>query len=235
MKFEVYPELFQALPQACFGVVAVKGVDNTKEAPKIEALLAENIQKCEEKYTGKKVKEQPEILPYREAFRTLGINPNKFMCSIEALLTRIAKGKGFPHINAVVDLGNAVSIQYDLPIGAHDMDTVPEALTVRAAREGDHFTPFGSDETETPQPGEMVYVSGQEVRTRRWTWRQSEIGKITENTQNLLFPIDGFTDINKETVLEARETLAQLLKETFDCEVAVGFVDKDHPVFTCDL
>ena len=235
MKFEVYPELFQALPQVCFGVVAVKGVDNTKEAPKIETLLAENIQKCEEKYTSKKVKEQPEILPYREAFRTLGINPNKFMCSIEALLTRIAKGKGFPHINAVVDLGNAVSIQYDLPIGAHDMDTVPEALTVRAAREGDHFTPFGSDETETPQPGEMVYVSGQEVRTRRWTWRQSEIGKITENTQNLLFPIDGFTDINKETVLEARETLAQLLKETFDCEVAVGFVDKDHPVFTCDL
>ncbi len=35
MKFEVYPELFQALPQACFGVVAVKGVDNTKTSSKI--------------------------------------------------------------------------------------------------------------------------------------------------------------------------------------------------------
>ncbi len=94
MKFIL--KLFQALPQACFGVVAVKGVDNTKTSSEIEALLAENIQKCEEKYNGKKVKEQPEILPYREAFRTLGINPNKFMCSIEALLTRIAKGKDFP-------------------------------------------------------------------------------------------------------------------------------------------
>ena len=202
MKFEVYPELFQALPQACFGVVAVKGVDNTKTSSKIEALLAENIQKCEEKYNGKKVKEQPEILPY---------------------------------INTVVDLGNAVSIQYDLPIGAHDMDTVPEALCVRAAKEGDHFTPFGSDQTETPDLGEIVYVSGEEVRTRRWTWRQSEIGKITEKTQNLLFPIDGFTDVNKETVLEARDLLAKLLEETFNCQVVTGFVDKDSPVFTCDL
>ena len=34
------------------------------------------------------------------------------MCSIEALLTRIAKGKGFPHINAAVDLGMQV-IGYD--------------------------------------------------------------------------------------------------------------------------
>ena len=157
------------------------------------------------------------------------------MCSIEALLTRIAKGKGFHHISAVVDLGNAVSIQYDLPIGAHDMDTVPEALCVRAAKEGDHFTPFGSDQTETPDVGEMVYISGQEVRTRRWTWRQSEIGKITEDTKNLLFPIDGFSDFNKDTVLEARDTLADLLKKTFDCQVEVGFVDKDHPVFSCDL
>lgn len=235
MKFEVYPELFQALPQACFGVVAVKGVDNTKEAPEIEALLADNIRRCEAKYKGKKVKEQPEIVPYREAFRTLGINPNKFMCSIEALLTRIAKGKGFPHISAVVDLGNAVSIQYDLPIGAHDMDTVPDALCVRAAREGDHFTPFGSDQAETPDAGEIVYVSGQEVRTRRWTWRQSEIGKITEETQNLLFPIDGFADFNKEKVLKARDTLAELLRQTFDCQVEVGFVDQAHPVFSCDL
>ena len=44
------------------------------------------------------------------------------------------------------------------------MDTVPEALCVRAAKEGDHFTPFGSDQTETPDLGEIVYVSGEEVR-----------------------------------------------------------------------
>ena len=31
--------------------------------------------------------------------------------------------------------------------------------------------------------GEAVYASGSEIRTRRWTWRQSERGKITEATK----------------------------------------------------
>ncbi|WP_418889350.1 phenylalanine--tRNA ligase beta subunit-related protein [Porcincola intestinalis] len=47
----------------------------------------------------------------------MNINPNKYFCSIEALFTRIAKGKGVPHINPVVDLGNAISLKYTLPMG----------------------------------------------------------------------------------------------------------------------
>ncbi|NCB50580.1 MAG: hypothetical protein EOM54_01680 [Clostridia bacterium] len=235
MRFEVAKEVFDLLPDACFGVVAVRGVDNTAEHPEIAALLSENIALCEEKFDGVKVKESPEIVPYREAFLALGINPNKFMCSIEALLTRIAKGKGFPHISPIVDLGNAVSLKYQLPIGAHDMGTVAYSLDVRPAREGDSFIPFGGTEAEAPEPDETVYVSGTEVRTRRWTWRQSEIGKITEETRDLLFPIDGFTGVNLEKVLAARTELAEAIGRFFGAETAVGLVDREHPVFEAEL
>lgn len=54
---------------------------------------------------------------------------------------------------------------------------------MRLAKEGDTFIPFGSTEEETPDMGEAVYASGSEIRTRRWTWRQSERGKITEETK----------------------------------------------------
>lgn len=111
MYFSVEKEIFDRLPNACFGVVMAKGIDNRKEYPEIERLLTESIQAAALRFEGKKVKEEPEILPYREAFRTLGINPNKYLCSIEALFTRIAKGKGMPYINPVVDLGNAVSLK----------------------------------------------------------------------------------------------------------------------------
>ena len=150
MRFEVSPSVFELLPDACFGVVAVKGADNTRPIPEVSALLHESIAACERALEGVKVKESPEIVPYREAFRALGINPNKFMCSIEALLTRIAKGKGFPEISPVVDFGNAVSLKYRLPIGAHDMGTVSRALEVRHAEPGDSFVPFGGGEIETP-------------------------------------------------------------------------------------
>lgn len=232
MKFVISEEFFEKVDNGCFGVVAVKRLNNTEANSEITAFLNENIKKCEDYFEGKKVKEAPEIVCYREAFRALGINPNKFLCSIEALLSRIAKKKGFPSINPAVDLGNAVSIKYYLPIGAHDINSLKdEGLFVRPACEGDTFVAFGGTEKEFPAENEIVYVSGNEVRTRNWTWRQSEIGKITEETTSILFPIDGFTDINKDKVLAARDELAELLKKYFGCEVITGFLDKDNREF----
>ena len=112
MYYQVSQEFFDKLPNACFGAVAVRGLDNTHDIPELEQMLADNVAACETYFAGKKPKETEDILPYRAAFTALGINPNKFLCSIEALLTRIAKGKGFPHINAAVDLGMQV-IGYD--------------------------------------------------------------------------------------------------------------------------
>lgn len=231
MKFEIAKEVFDLLPNAYFGVVAVKGMDNTKEIAELEAQLAENIAQCEKDFEGIKVKNAEDIVPYRDAFKAIGINPNRYMCSIEALLDRIAKGKGFPHINAIVDLGNAVSIKYHLPIGAHDMATIEESLDVRYADADDTFIPFGNGEMEKPEEKEVVYVSGHEVRTRRWTWRQSEIGKIQESTSDVLFPIDGFVDLNKDKVEAAAAELAEMAEKYFGVKAQVGFIDKDNRAF----
>lgn len=212
MKFIVEKEIFEKLPNACFGVVMTKGIDNSKAYPEVNRLLDESITAAAQRFEGKKVKEEPDILPYREAFRALDINPNKYLCSIEALFTRIAKGKGMPHINPVVDLGNAVSLKYTLPMGAHDLGGSSEDICIRLAQPGDTFLPFGGEAEETPDSGEVVYAVGHQVRTRRWTWRQSEHGKITPESTDIFFPIDGFTDFNREQVLAARDELQTLVK-----------------------
>lgn len=229
MKFIVEKAIFEKLPNACFGVVMAKGLDNSKAYPAIDRLLDESITAAAHPFEGKKVKEAPDILPYREAFRALNINPNKYLCSIEALFTRIAKGKGMPHINPVVDLGNAVSLKYTLPMGAHDLGGSSEDICIRFALPGDTFLPFGGEAEETPDNGEVVYAVGHQVRTRRWTWRQSEHGKIVPESTDIFFPIDGFTDFNREQVLAARDELQDLVKHIFNCETVVGFVDADHP------
>lgn len=225
MKFIVEPAVFAKLPTACFGVVAAKGIDNAKHYPKIDALLDESIALAESRFSGKKVKEAAEILPYRAAFQALGINPNKYMCSIEALFTRIAKGKGMPHINPLVDLNNAISLKYTLPMGTHDLGISPLDMEVRFAREGDLFLPFGGETSESPDAGELVYAVGNEVRTRRWTWRQSEQGKIGADTSYVFFPIDGFTDFNRDRVLEAQDELCALVEAIFGCQVKTGYLD----------
>lgn len=229
MKFTIEPAVFEKLPTACFGVVAAKGIDNAKHYPRIDALLDEGVALAESRFSGKKVKEEPDILPYRAAFQALGVNPNKYMCSIEALFTRIAKGKGMPRINPLVDLNNAVSLKYTLPMGTHDLGASPLDMEVRFARAGDTFLPFGGGAPETPDAGELVYAVGNEVRTRRWTWRQSEQGKIGPGTSYVFFPIDGFTDFNRDQVLAARDELSALAEEIFGCQVKTGYLDSGCP------
>ena len=87
----------------------------------------------------------------------------------------------------------------------------------------------GKKVKETPDTGEVIYVVGHQVRTRRWTWRQSEHGKITPSSTDIFFPIDGFADVNREQVLAARDELQALIQQIFGCEAAVGFVDAGHP------
>lgn len=230
MKFIVSDDFFEKVSNAYFGVVIVNGFDNKKSNDKITKLLNENVSKSMEELKDVKVKESDLVIPYREAFRSLDINPNKFMCSIEALLTRLSKGKEIPTINPIVDLGNALSIKYNLPVGVHDIDNFQGDIMIRQATGEDTFVPFGSDELEQVDVGEYVYVSGNEVKTRKWTWRQGEKSKIDENSTNLFIPIDGF-DFNKDKVIELQDELVSFLKDNYDVEIKTGFVDKDNKVF----
>lgn len=235
MKFKVEEKIFEKLPNLYVGVVVAKGVDNNGKYPEIDKMLEKSLKLAEKKFLDKKVKEDALIIPYREAFSSLGINPNKFQCSVEALFARIAKGKKLPSINPLVDLNNAVSLKHTLPMGTHDLARSNKDIEMRYAKSGDTFVPMGSTEIEQPGEGEVVYAVGDEVRTRRWAWRQSDFGKITDETNYVFFPIDGFKGINEKEVEAASSELAKNLKQIFGCEVARGHVDRENPTFEWNL
>lgn len=225
MSFRIVPEVFDKLPELYIGALVVKGIDNTKDYPQVTEFLDECVQNLHRDLAGQKIKEHPFILPFRGAFNALGMNPNKFMPSIEALASRIEKGKGMPHINPIVDLGNAISLKYLLPIGAHPLQALDEE--VRFAREGDIFRPFGAEKDEQPDVGELIYANGNIVGTRRWIWRQSDISKIERDTTDVFFPIDGFTFLAPR-VEAALDELSALCESFFGCKpVAHGAVHKE--------
>lgn len=235
MKFRIQKEIFDKLDNLYVGVVVAKGIDNSIKRDDIDKLLDDSIKLAEERFLNKKVKEDERIIPYRDAFLNIGINPNKYMCSVEAMFTRISKGKGLPHINPLVDLNNAISLKYTLPMGTHDLSKSDLDIEMRFAKENDTFNPMGTEEIETPDNDEVVYAVGNNVRTRRWTWRQSNEGKIDENTNYVFFPIDGFKGFNDDNVNLAIKELESILKSVFNAQVVTGFVDKDNPEFEWNL
>ncbi len=228
-KFCVSEKVFEQMPTYCIGVLVAEGIDNAHSCSAIAQMLEEQIGNFSERFAYDNVREIQNIKAFRDAFTKLGMNPNKFMCSIEALAKRVQKNGQLPSINPLVDLGNAFSLKYVLPIGAHDIDNMEGDFEVRFSSDLDLFQGMGETQSEPMPEGELVYVSANQVKTRRWIWRQSEDGKITENTTNIFIPIDGFSDINKESVLQAQDELAHFLESQFGVSVKTGFIDIKQP------
>lgn len=228
MLFKVDSELFEKVPNLCIGAVIVEGVDNKNSCGAIDELLSRQIS-IEKSALLKEssVKKMEFLEPYHHAMKEMNINSSKFLCSIEALLTRLNKKGELPFLNATVNLGNYISLKYKLPVGVHDINQLKDDLCVRFATQKDTEFLENSLENDELSVGEPVYASSNSISTRRWIWRQMEAGRVSENATRLLFPIDGFSE-NKEQIIKACEELAMLLEDNFSCTARVELLDVEQ-------
>lgn len=230
MFFRIEKKLLDLNGGLYTGVVVAEGLNNKLPNPEITALLRQEVQKAVRDLAELSVKDMTSLDVYRNALKQLNINPSKYPCSIEALLTRIAKKGEFPSISPVVDLGNYISLKYRLPVGVHDIGSLTEALVVRFSNEADCNETANSSKSDALKPGEPIYACGSSVRTRRWMWRQLPAGKVDENSTDFLFPIDGFTS-NKEMIQAAMDELVSLLEKIFGIAAEYGAIYPGNPEF----
>ena len=228
MFIKIDPALFEKQSDYLIGVVVAEGIDNAAENKEINDLLNTAIAQQKQALSGQAVKQLKELEPYHAAMRNFGISVSRFLPSIEALLTRLVKSGDLPSISPVVNLTNAISLQYHVPIGTHDIDSLIGDLEIRQVK-SDDIADF-KEESSGFDNGEIVYASGNSIRTRRWIWRQMPAGLTSKDTKNVVFPIDGFSG-NVETILEARDALVSKLQHYFGCNTRVGLIQKDSPSF----
>jgi DNA/RNA-binding domain of Phe-tRNA-synthetase-like protein len=203
MRFSIAPEVFERFPDAFIGVVAAADVPNDAPAAGAAAELRAATAEARERLAGVDLSTHPFIARWRAAFKSVGLSPSKYRSSVEALLTRVLKGNDVPTLSPAVNLANAVSLRYMLPVGAHDADRLAGDLAVRLARAGEPFTPIGGSERDDAEEGEIVYADAAEVRTRRWVWRQGDKAKVTAATRTIFFPIDGWLELSEAETREA--------------------------------
>jgi len=231
--FSVEPHVFKAFPTYLVGCIVAVGVKNAESSSAIERLLQEAESNARERFTGIDVKSVPAIAAWRTAFATCGWAPSKYPSSVEALLKRVVRGDALPRINPVVDLVNTAVLLHTVPIGAHDLALVStDGLSVRPATSIDTFEPMGEPSVEVLEAGEIVYVSGSSVRTRRWVWRQAKSALVTPATKNLFIPIDGFHPVTSTNVENALTFLMSSLIEHLGATIHTGCVTAAEPTFS---
>lgn len=229
MKYTVSDWLFNKLPKVQFGIIVVKNLKNSMTSPEDDAFLTGAEQSIRNELSAEGLKTHPHISIYREALETVGINPNKYTNSVDAMSKRVIKGTDLPRINALVDLCNALALKYRVSLGGHDLNDIHADLEVRLSNDGDLFLPFGETEYETIAPGEMVFTSGNIVQTRQWLWRQSELGKVTLDSTDIIFQLVGFDEGHPSQLFKAMEELEHILVNRFNIKFKRFLVDHNHP------
>ena len=130
--------------------------------------------------------ELPEIQAWRRAFAQMGLKPTQYRCASESLLRRFRKEGSLPRLHPLVDLCNAVSMAYAIPVAVLDLNAITGPLEVRYAAGDEEYLTFAG-ETEHPAPGEVIFAdqAGQ-AHARRWTNRQSGRSAVRDTTSTAL-------------------------------------------------
>jgi DNA/RNA-binding domain of Phe-tRNA-synthetase-like protein/SAM-dependent methyltransferase len=205
-------------PELAAGVVLAAGV--TSDADVTEAVTRLRA-RADERLAGGSEAELPEIQAWRRAFARMGLKPTQYRCASESLLRRYKKERSLPSILPLVDLCNALSMAYAIPVAVLDADQVDWPLQVRYADGTENYLAF-SGETEQPRPGEVVFAdAGGSAHARRWTNRQSAGSAVRPGTSTVLIVAEAMHE-------SAAADVARLIEE-ISAEVAAAWPVRPRP------
>jgi DNA/RNA-binding domain of Phe-tRNA-synthetase-like protein len=210
--YTISDEVFAKFPGYTRGVVLAHGITNKESADELVTMLRSEEESLRRRVDAETLAQHPRIASWREAYRSFGAKPTKFRPSMEAMTRRVLRNEELPSINALVDIGNIVSLRHLAPAGGHAIDVLTEDIALRPATGDEVFTALGSDQVENPVPGEIVFVEGNTVLTRRWTWRQGNHTLVVPETTAIEFNVDGLPPVEVAEVEEACREIMELIE-----------------------
>jgi DNA/RNA-binding domain of Phe-tRNA-synthetase-like protein len=210
-SYSISPEVFERFPGYVRGVVVSYDLTNGASPDELVQMLREAEASVRARVNIEQIAEEPRIKAWREAYRAFGAKPAEFRSSVEAMARRALRGDELPSINALVDIGNIISLRHLVPAGGHAIDVLKGDIALRFATGEEEFVPFGTNDIEHPLPGEVIFVEGNEVLTRRWTWRQANHTLTLPQTQAIEFNVDGIPPVTKDEIEEACKEVVGLV------------------------
>ncbi|MGX1887526.1 B3/B4 domain-containing protein [Streptomyces sp. NPDC055287] len=229
MHFQHANEIWRDFPELVPGVIRADGI--TEDAP-VDRTLATYHALAESRLALGTEGELPEIQAWRRAFSVMGHRPTQYRCASESLLRRFRKENSLPRIHPLIDVCNAVSLAFAIPVGVFDVSEISGNLEVRYATGDEKYVTF-SGGTENPGPGEVIFAddAGQ-AHSRRWTNRQSGASAVRGATSSVLIIAEAMhesapADMHRLTAALAEELSALWSVNPASCAV----MSQDSPRF----
>jgi DNA/RNA-binding domain of Phe-tRNA-synthetase-like protein len=192
MQFQHSADVWRDFPQLVPGIVYLDGITSTAQTTPAVDRFAGIAKSRLAAVTAES--ELPEIQAWRRAFARLGLKPTQYRCASESLLRRFRKEGSLPQLHPLVDLCNAVSLAFAIPVAVLDAAQISGPLEVRYATGDEEYLTFAG-ETEHPAAGEVIFAdqAGQ-AHARRWTNRQSGRSAVRDTTGTALIVAEALHD-----------------------------------------
>lgn len=222
------PDLRDAFPELVAGAIRVDGITAD---PDTVALAAPFLATARTRLAGGTESDLPEIKSWRAAFSRMGLKPTQYRCASEALLRRLRTEDTLPALHPLVDLANAVSVAFALPVAVFDLDRVSGSLEVRFADGTERYETFGGD-VESPAFGEVVFRDDDGwAHARRWTNRQSGRSAVRTDTSRVLIVSEGMHASAGDDVPRLIATLSGLVGEAWSVRTGSAVLTREAPRF----
>jgi DNA/RNA-binding domain of Phe-tRNA-synthetase-like protein len=128
-----------------------------------------------------------------------------------------------------------VSIRYALPVAVFDTSSLEGAVTVHFADGSERYTTLGQDESEHPEPGEVVFSDDTKlVIARRWCWRQSDQSAAQQETTQAIITVEAHHAQAKEDTDAALDDLLTLLHTFVGGKFISSRLDTMNPMISDD-
>ena len=231
-KFVIENEFWSLFPSAKIGVIVCYGIDNTIKDKEAYKNMILNSEKEALKYLQNAEFSSNEVIKvWREAFKKFKTKKGA-RSSIEALLKRVHNGNQLGTINPLVDIYNSVSLRYALPCGGEDIDTFVGDIRLTKAVGNESFVVLGTDKSEPPYEGEIVYKDNEGAICRCWNWRESVRTMLTENTKNAFLCIELIDEKRTEEFENALKDLEKAVQDNLGGTCKVSILDINNKEVT---
>ncbi|MGU8237968.1 B3/B4 domain-containing protein [Clostridium perfringens] len=212
-KFIIEDDFWELFPNAKIGIITCNGIDNTiKDENQYKDMLSQGEKEALNHLPNEEFSSNEVIKVWRDAFKKFKTKKGA-RSSIEALLKRVSTGKGLGTINPLVDIYNSISLKYAMPCGGEDMDKFVGDIRLTKATGDESFITLGSDKSEPPYEGEIVYKDDEGAICRCWNWRESVRTMLTEDTKNAFLCIELVDENREKDFKNALKELSQLVEE----------------------
>jgi|SRR5215207_6075644 len=228
MHFLHSPDIWADHPDLVAGVVFAAGI--TADAAVGPAVARHSAVAAARLASGSEG-ELPEIQAWRRTFARMGLKPTQYRCASESLLRRYRKERSLPRIHPLIDLCNAISLAFAIPVAVFDVARITGRLEVRHAAGDESYLTF-SGETEHPDPHEVIFVDAAgNAHARRWTNRQSAHSAVRDTTTTVLIVAEAMHDTASVDVPKLTAAVSDELCEVWSAAPMTAALTRSAPRF----